>query len=161
MKRPDVTQILTKAAVGYLVKIKFSCCCEIGVIKWGRRKVDVLALNMNSYLIICEVKSCASDYLTDQKWKEYLAYANKVYLVITNDLYVSKTGTKIAADCRDVGAGLLVLSPHTGFLEAKVNARHKQMEKGVKRTIVTRMAWRNGEFSARNTRRTRQYLPEE
>lgn len=158
MNRKDVTDKLTKAAIGYLVKKKFSCCREIGIIKWGRRKVDVLALNMFGHLIICEVKSSAQDYLSDNKWHEYLPYANKFYLVISNDLFNSVTGEQIKSKCKEHGIGLMVLSPLSGYLEVKINAKHRQMEKGLKRQIVIRMAWRNGDFSARNTRRIRQYL---
>lgn len=148
------TQRLERAAIGYLVKKKYSCYKEFGLNKRGRLRADVLGINMKGEIILCEIKASIADFRNDSKWWNYKNYAHKVYLVIPPSLYIEDV--KEAA--KDFETGVLVLCPTTGYLRVRQNAVRQKMDKRIKRTLLYRMAWRAGEYSARNTRRTRQFL---
>ena len=157
MKR-TTTEKLERAAIGYLVKRKFSCFKELGLKRWGRRRADIMGLHMSGEIILCEIKSGADDYNRDEKWREYLEYSHKTYFVISDAHFNSRAGERLCNEAREEGVGVLVLCPKSGWLRVRVNAKRRRMTGQNKRDIVYRMAWRSGEFSARNTRRTRQYL---
>ena len=67
--RQHTTDMLKKAAIGYLVKKGYGVNLELGIIPWGKRKVDVIGINFKSHIVVFEVKSCKSDYVTDKKWE--------------------------------------------------------------------------------------------
>jgi hypothetical protein len=49
------------------------------------RRADVLALLPDGGFAIVEVKSCARDFLTDQKWPEYRDYCDRLYFAVDLD----------------------------------------------------------------------------
>jgi hypothetical protein len=49
------------------------------------RRADVLALLPDGGFAIIEVKSCARDFLTDQKWPEYREYCDRLYFAVDLD----------------------------------------------------------------------------
>ena len=46
------------------------------------RRVDIMALGGKGEIIIVEIKSSRTDFLTDGKWEEYLPYADGFYFAI-------------------------------------------------------------------------------
>lgn len=48
----------------------------------NNRRADVLALTPAGRVVCIEVKSGTRDYLTDQKWPEYLEYADALYFAV-------------------------------------------------------------------------------
>lgn len=48
----------------------------------NNRRADILALAGDGRLLCIEVKSGPRDYLTDQKWPEYLDYADALYFAV-------------------------------------------------------------------------------
>lgn len=48
---------------------------------YGRR-VDVIALGSDGAFAIAEVKSCAADFRTDRKWREYLPFCERFYFAV-------------------------------------------------------------------------------
>lgn len=157
MKRKEVTEVLKKAAIGYFVKKKYAVHTEIGVERWGKRRVDLLALNLRGEIIIAEIKSCPDDYKSDKKWRTYLDKANKFYFVVSDKLFNSKCGKIIQQEAKKEGAGILALCQESGFLKAKVKAKRYDLDTDVVLKLALKMAWRNG-YNARNSRRRRQYL---
>lgn len=156
MTRKNVTKGLIRAATSYLLRLGFSCTTEIGIQRNGRRKVDVLALNLRSDIVICEIKSCVSDYSSDAKWSAYLPYCNKFYWVFTQD-----TAQLLSAEFdafKKLGCGVLVLDKKSGYLKSLVPARRRKMSGENKRNVITRLAWRAGEISKRTSRRVRVFL---
>jgi len=158
LNRKEVADRLKKAGIGYLVKKGFSCTAEIGIMKRGKRKVDVMGLTLKGTIAILEIKSCAADYNTDSKWTEYLPYADMFSFVISDKFYRSKHGKKLCKDAKHEGAGVLVLDPISGWLRKRVPSRYTKIQGRIRRQMITRLAWRAGEFSKRNTRRQRQFL---
>src|SRR5215470_14909842 len=51
---------------------------------YGRR-VDVIALGTDGGFVIAEVKSCATDFRSDRKWREYLPFCERFYFAVPAD----------------------------------------------------------------------------
>ena len=60
--------------LGHVALPEFGLAC-------GRR-ADVLALGPDGCFVIVEIKSCRQDFLTDRKWPEYVAYADRFYFAV-------------------------------------------------------------------------------
>tara|TARA_B100000700_G_scaffold101966_1_gene114981 strand:+ start:29697 stop:30188 length:492 start_codon:yes stop_codon:yes gene_type:complete len=159
MSRKHTTATLTQAAVHYLSHKRYSCHIEIGVEAWGKKRLDVLALNTKGDLIGCEVKSCPADYRTDKKWKTYLPYTNRLYMVFSQKLCQNeKFMKKVRPELKEHGVGIMMLSEKTGYVQVKLNAKKRQVDPTVLQELVLRMAWRGGESRRTIKRRKRLYL---
>lgn len=157
MARRDTTSKLIEASVSYLLRKRYSCHIELGLTSWGKLRGDVVAVNLKAEIIIAEIKSCKHDYTCRPLfWQEYLKYSNKLYLCFSHDTYQSLKET-IHEDIKNLGVGVLVLNPTTGYLDAKAGAKRRAMNKKIKKTLLIRMAWRSG-ISKRNSRRKRIFL---
>lgn len=153
--RKTKTELLTKAAVGYFVKKNFGVNVEIAVIPWGRRRADVMAVDRKGHIVICEVKSCKEDYATDKKWHTYLNFCHQFYFVMCK-----QTWEKVGSSITNKDAGVMILSPISGFLKVVKNAPKRKLDEKTQRDLILRLAWRNATYSKRNTYRTRVYLDE-
>lgn len=158
MSRKVITDLLKKASVSYWLRKRFASVCELGVEKWGKRRVDVISVNMRGWVVISEIKSCPADYLTDVKWKEYIPRCNKMYLVFTQRTWEALQD-KVLKDIEGTGVGVMVLDSTSGWLSVKSNAKDRLMTRKNKMLILARLAWRNG-TSRRNSRRQRQFIPD-
>lgn len=49
------------------------------------RRADLLALLPDGGFAIVEVKSCARDFLSDQKWPDYREYSDRLYFAVDLD----------------------------------------------------------------------------
>ncbi len=49
------------------------------------RRADVVALSASGEITIIEVKSCAADYRSDQKWPDYGEYCDRYYFAVSPD----------------------------------------------------------------------------
>lgn len=157
--RSLTTEILTRAATHYLAHKRFSCHIEFGVEAWGKRRLDIIAMNTKGVTIGCEVKSCVADYRTDKKWKAYLPYVNKMYMVFSEELYSKpKFIAKVKPVLKKYGVGIMVLSEGTGYIYVAQNAKVREVDPAVQRSMLVRMAWRGGESRRTIKRRQRLYL---
>lgn len=156
--RCDTTSCLTTAAIGWLVKRGFSCVREIAVGNKVNQRADVVGMNLRGDLVICEVKSGHADFLADKKWQTYLPHCNRLYFAISDDYYQSPAGKKMVKAVKEHGVGVMVLCPTEGYMFVKSYAEHRPMKGEQKRELIIRMAWRNGEYSARNSFRSRVYI---
>lgn len=157
--RKITTEILTRAAVHYWAHKRYSCHIEFGIEKWGKKRLDVLTLNTSGLLIGCEVKSCVADYRTDTKWRSYLPYVNKLYMVFSEKLYSnSKFMKKVGPELKQEGVGILVLSEKNGLVYVAKNAKSREVNSDVLQSMLLRMAWRGGESRRTIPRRKRLYI---
>lgn len=155
----DVADVLKAAAMGYLLKKGFSNFDELGLVAWGGLRADVIALNLRGRIIICEIKSSPADYKTDKKWRRYTEYCDQLYFVFTEKTF-AKLKARLKEDLKGTGAGVLVLSSTSGYLESKKSAKEQNMSAATRSTLITRMAWRGG-VSKRTSRRTRLYIEQD
>lgn len=151
------TDALTRAAVGYLVKKTYSVHVECGVLRWGRRRADILGLNMRRDLVAVEVKQSWADFMSDvrsRKYLDYIAVSHQFYFCLPYDF-----GPDRLAEARSLlppEAGILLLEPH-GLCRVIKSARSHEVEQDTIRWIVTKLAWRGGS-GKHNSRRNRVYL---
>lgn len=141
LSRSETTQHVTKSVIRYWAKKVYSCYPEVGVLRRGRLRADIVAFNMNREVIICEVKSCMSDFSTDRKWRKYLLFCNKMYFCIHAELE-STLGAKIKESIKDTGCGLIVVSS-SGKARVAVNAKRREKIWN-RQWILTKLAWAGG-----------------
>lgn len=77
------TERITRGACRLLVELGYAPLPE--VLLTNKRRVDIVGLNKKGHLIIVEVKSCLSDFRSDQKWPEYLSYCDEFYFAVDKD----------------------------------------------------------------------------
>ena len=154
--RKDIADGLKKATCSYLLRKGYACHIEIGIARFGKRKADVLAVNLKGELVIGEVKSCVSDFTSDRKWQAYLPSCNKYYWIFTQ--HTAQLLEENFDSFRKLGCGVLALCPVSGYLKCIVPAKYRKMLGSEKRHIITRLAWRSGDISKRNSRRTRVFI---
>jgi hypothetical protein len=151
--RKEITKGLTVACIGYWVKKGFGVSEEIGILPWGRRRADVLAIKMDGNIVVCEVKSCVSDFTSDKKWESYLPNSNKMYFVVYGD-WIDKYADAI----KEKGVGIMKLSKRTGHIYVSHNAKWRPMTGKDKKRIVLKIAWRASQYNKSNTYRTKVFL---
>lgn len=131
---------------------------ELGLKSWGKLRADVVAINLRGEIIVCEVKSGRADFVVDKKFESYLPYCNRMYFMF-HDVHLNADWlTSKYPLFRQLGIGVMALSSKTGFARVVVYAKRRSMKKGIKKSIILRIAFRNAQFSKRNTRRQRVYL---
>lgn len=151
--RREVTDLLTKAVTLYLVDRRYSVHQEIGV--KTRRRLDILSLNYAGHIIGVEVKSCMEDYKSDQKWRTYLPYVNKLYFCFPSDMW-QKHKDRLK---REIGtdAGIIVVETlANGFVRSKIvkAVSDRPLDKGILLQNAIKMAWRGGQSLAMYQRKS-------
>lgn len=66
-----------------LAEMGFASLLEVSLAN-GRR-ADVMALSGRGEIVIVEVKSCQTDFATDQKWPEYAPYCDRFLFAVDCD----------------------------------------------------------------------------
>lgn len=155
--RINTTETLRQAVVSYYAHKRFSCYSELGVIPWGKRRLDVFAMNMKGRFVGVEIKSCLADYRADTKWRDYLEHVNKFYFCIPEPL-LRKIKDELVRECKAVGAGIMVLCEKNGYIRVVLNAKDRDMDRKNKIRLLLKVAWRGGESRRTHKRRTRLYL---
>lgn len=154
MRKPT-TEALKQAASYLFFHYRYACHLEIGVMPWGRRRADVVAVKLNGQIVIVEVKSCVADFRTDTKWTEYLPYCHKFYLAM-----MPQTWDKLKQESETVkllskhGVGVIGLMAD-GYAKIMRPATEYEMDDDKHRSLLARLAWRAADLSKRN-RRTRE-----
>ena len=157
--RPEIAAALKKAAASYFLHKGYSCHLEIGLVRRGSHRADVLAVNLKGNLVIGEVKSSVADFTSDDnvgKWQKYLESCNQFYWLFSTE--VAEKLRPHFSRLKQHGCGILVLCPKTGYLKSLQPAKYRPMKGSRKREVITRLAWRSGDLSKRNSRRVRVFL---
>lgn len=147
-------------AVSYLATKGFSCALELGLQSWGKSRADVIGVNLKGKIVICEIKSCASDFDTDnkaRKWHKYHPFSHIGYFVTPDYLLDKRVGSAMIEAVKEHGWGIMVLDSNTGLMRVAVRCKHRNMAPKFRRHILTRLAWRGG-ISKRNFKPVRVYL---
>lgn len=144
--RRDIADHIKDSVVRYLAKKVYSCYLEVGLIRRGRLRADVLAFNMKREFTICEAKSCWVDFNTDAKWHKYLEHCNKMYVCVTEDLY-NKKKKAFSAALKPAGVGLMTVSS-TRKVRVRINAKRNTSEIENAEWLLTKLAWCGGKNRA-------------
>jgi hypothetical protein len=155
--RRENTERIHKAVTYYFVKKMYSVHREVGVQRWGARRIDIMCLDFLSNIVGVEVKSCLADFRADKKWREYLSHVNKMYFAFSQEITKSRVFPEIKAELKAEGVGIMVLGP-SGHMKVIAAARYKKLHILRKYELYRKLAWRAGD-SKRNIKRTqRVYL---
>ena len=80
---PTSTESVTRGAMRLLLDMGYAPITEVSLT--NRRRVDILGLDRKGRAVIVEVKSCAADFQSDTKWREYLPYCEAFYFAVDAD----------------------------------------------------------------------------
>jgi hypothetical protein len=158
VSKRTIVDALKVAAISYFAHLRYSCHFEIGIQAWGRRRADMLAVNMKSEVVLAEIKSSVEDLTSDRKWRTYLDYADKMYFIFSQDTFDRLKARGLLNDIKDEGVGILVLCPNSGRLQSKSPALKYPMDANIKSNLITRLAWRGGQSKRTHRQRVRIYL---
>lgn len=160
LNRKFIAESLKQAAAFHFFRYGYSVSFELGIQSWGRRRVDVIGSKISGDLVIVEVKSSVADFSTDHKWTEYLPYADRVYLIFTKEV-ARKINLKPELKARiPKRVGVMVLGDD-GYVKTVRHAQRIEVDPAIRLSVVSRLAWRNGELSKRTTAaRKRVFLDE-
>jgi hypothetical protein len=82
------------------------------------RRADLVALAADGTITIVEVKSCARDFLTDQKWRTYQAWCDRLCFAVDRDFPHALIPSDVGLIVADAWGGLVVREPLTKPLGA-------------------------------------------
>lgn len=149
--RAQTAEALKKAVSMMFFKYGYSMTTELGVKSWGRRRVDVIGNKISGDIVIVEVKSSVADFRTDNKWTEYLEYADRAYLAFTKEV-ARKIHDNPELKARiPKRVGVLVLGSD-GYMKTARPARREPVSTENRISILARLAWRAGDLSKRTQR---------
>lgn len=74
---------IVRGVMRLLSDLAFSPLVEVTLAN-GRR-ADVMGLDASGEIVIVEVKSCLTDFASDQKWPEYRPYCDRFYFAVDCD----------------------------------------------------------------------------
>lgn len=98
--------ILKEVACQYLLqRRRMAVSFEVGLVKHGRLRADVLGLNLKKNVVIVETKSSVADFRSDKKWHKYMALCTQFYFCMDVKTY-NKVKNQIPKEC---GAGIMVV----------------------------------------------------
>ena len=73
---------ITRGVCRYLWSLGYSPLTEFKLT--SNRRVDVMGLNSKGFYIVIEVKSSVADFRSDDKWRDYLPFADQMYFAVAN-----------------------------------------------------------------------------
>ena len=71
------------SAIGRMFIERGDACLREFTLRTGRR-VDLIAISSGGEITIVEVKSSRQDFISDQKWREYLKWADRFYFAVAD-----------------------------------------------------------------------------
>jgi hypothetical protein len=146
--RTETAEALKKASAMMFFKYGFSLTFELGILPWGRRRADVIGCKIKGDLVLIEVKSSVADFRSDDKWTEYLPFADRVYLAFTKEVAKKIYNNHELKARIPKRVGILVLGDD-GYMKTAKPAKRVTVEAETRISILARLAWRAGDLSKR------------
>jgi len=141
-RNTSIADSIKHAVAKYYVGKMRMCFFEIGLVPGGRLRADVLALAMNGYLVIVEVKSSVADFRADKKMDQYEEYCNQSYVAMPQAVY-AKVKEKVLP-----GWGVFIMTDDgTRILKVK-GAKPFEVEPETARSLYIRAAFRSADTNA-------------
>ena len=109
---------------------------EVGILKHGSLRADLVATNTKPYIVICEIKSSVADFKSDLKWHKYLPSCNQFYFAMT-DLVWAKVQHLIPK-----GVGTFVVNSETLHVTLKGGSTKRKVEVGRVIDVLSRCSYR-------------------
>jgi hypothetical protein len=154
MSRREITHLLTDKAVFYLARKRMSAHLELGVVRKGRRRVDIMAMSFKRKFTIIEVKSGLKDLEEDNgKWISYLEFAHKFYFCFDHATW-NKHKRYISKHVKEHGAGVMVLEDK---IRVRIRAKERTVDPSTVLWNLTKMAFRGGAHIPKRKRKVVNY----
>jgi hypothetical protein len=147
MDAEHIRQIVAKYFTDKLWAVHF----EVGIVKSGRLRVDVLATNMRSEIVIVEIKSSVADFKADKKMGLYAKYCDKLYLAMSEEVYAK------VKHLVPKGIGVFLVGRVT--MRNKKRATINEIKRSVRLNVITRMAYRSAS-ATRGKRKNKEARPQ-
>lgn len=132
----DANHIRQVVAARYSKK-RWATHFEIGLLKGGRLRADIVALNMGGGIDIVEVKSSVADFRSDKKMGQYRKFADRMYLACTKEVY-DKIKDQVLP-----GIGVYVVGQDSVYVAKR--ARYEAMHGKTRLSIAVRMGYRSAD----------------
>ncbi|MCJ9428231.1 MmcB family DNA repair protein [Kordiimonas marina] len=135
------TDTITRGAARLLTELGFAPLAEVPLTN-GRR-ADLVGIGRTGELVVVEVKSGLQDFRSDNKWPEYLAYADRFFFAVDRDFPFEVLDEEASLPAR---TGIIIADRFGGDIvrEAavhKVNAaRRKKLTLSIARLGTSRLA---------------------
>jgi len=137
----------------YYARKKWQVHFELGLVKKGRLRADVVAMTMGGYLVIVEVKSSVADFKTDKKWQGYRQFCNQLYFAMAPEVYAK------VKDLIPKGVGVFIALPNSVKVVQK--AKRQELDIKIQLNIAIRMGYRSADvtkFERKSKTAGRKYL---
>lgn len=121
----------------FYTKKRWAVHFEVGLCKGGRLRADILAMAMNGYMVVVEVKSSVADFRTDKKMEQYTRYCNQAYVACSAEVY-AKIKDKVLPNF-----GIIVVDGVRCYVAKK--AQKRNVHHKTKLNLITRMAYRSAD----------------
>lgn len=128
-----IRQVVAARYTGKLWAVHF----EVGLVKGGKYRADVVALHMGGGLDVVEVKSSVADFRSDKKMGEYAKYCDKLYLACTSEVY-AKIKDKVLP-----GIGVIIVGSNYCYVKKK--ARTNKLDDKTRLNLMARIAYRSAD----------------
>lgn len=133
-RQSDVAASVQRGVSRLLAQMGYAPLTEL-TLKTGRR-VDVVAVNDKSEIIVVEIKSSVTDFRCDRKWHEYLEFCDQFYFAVPLDFPVEILPDSIGMIVADQYGGDIVREAEPARLSA---ARRKMVMVLFARAAATRV----------------------
>lgn len=132
----DANHIRQIVAARYAHK-RWATHFEVGLVKGGRLRADVVALHMGGGIDIVEVKSSVADFRSDKKMGAYCKYADRMYVACSKEVY-DKIKDQVLP-----GIGVYVVGPDSIYVAKR--AKYAAMHADTRLSIAVRMGYRSAD----------------
>lgn len=130
----EIAPMLARGCVKLLADLGFYGVGEVALAN-GRR-ADLAALGPKGEIWIIEIKSCANDFRTDQKWQDYLPYCDQFCFAVGTAFPQALLPPDCGLIVADGFGGALVRAPAVSPLAP---ARRKAMTLRIARLAAARL----------------------
>lgn len=146
--RKEIADALKLASANLFFRYGYSCTQELGLEAWGARRADVICSKLNGQVVIIETKSSVADFKGDDKLKTYLKHCDRFYLCFTRKVWAKIKAKEELLERMPKRAGVITLQ-EDGYAKIVRPCKIKEMTVENRLSILSRLAWRQGELSKR------------
>jgi hypothetical protein len=133
--------LLKEVACAYLLKRRrMAVSFEVGLVKRGRLRADVLGINLKRNVVVIETKSSPADFKSDKKWHKYMPLCTQFYFMMDVPTY-NKVHRLIPEDS---GAGIMVVGSSLRMMIVR-NAKQRQLSESQILDLSLRLNYRSAD----------------
>ena len=126
-RQSETAKAVARGTRRLLRRLNYSTITELPLLS-GRR-ADIVALSMDAFILIVEIKSSVADFRNDTKWREYRAHCDRFYFAIPEGVPV---------DIMPDDAGLILADAYGGDILRQ--APEHRMAPATRRAMLLRFA---------------------